>query len=210
MTQVYKGYPLWFWSAIVFGILLRIASICWNDRLLGDVNLFALTAREYAESGELNYPMKYDFSEKTSWGSLKSPQSQHPPLWSFVAGSLADILGTKNTYGILQVMSLFAQILLLYITFKLGSFFRERMCHLYPSHGRTLSLANRFCWQWKSIHHGGSSHAGFLLFTYGKGGGGFVEILLLWSVVWLSLLHTWSICADHRSGNTCICFKQGK
>lgn len=123
MTQVYKGYPLWFWSAIVFGILLRIASICWNDRLLGDVNLFALTAREYAESGELNYPMKYDFSEKTSWGSLKSPQSQHPPLWSFVAGSLADILGTKNTYGILQVMSLFAQILLLYITFKLGSFF---------------------------------------------------------------------------------------
>ena len=123
MTQVYKGYPIWFWSAIVLGILLRIASIWWNDRLLGDVNLFALTAREYAESGELNYPMKYDFSEKTSWGSLESAQSQHPPLWSFVAGSLADILGTKNTYGILQGMSLFSQILLLYITFKLGSFF---------------------------------------------------------------------------------------
>ena len=123
MTQVYKGYPIWFWSAIVLGILLRVASIWWNDRLLGDVNLFALTAREYAESGELNYPMKYDFSEKTSWGSLESAQSQHPPLWSFVAGSLADILGTKNTYGILQGMSLFSQILLLYITFKLGSFF---------------------------------------------------------------------------------------
>ena len=123
MTQIYKGYPLWFWSVVVLGIFLRIASIWWNDRLLGDVNLFALTAREYAESGELNYPMKYDFSEKTSWGSLESPQSQHPPLWSFVAGSLADILGTKNTYGILQWMSLFSQILLLYITFKLGSFF---------------------------------------------------------------------------------------
>ena len=72
MTRVYKGYPIWFWSAIVLGILLRVASIWWNDRLLGDVNLFALTAREYAESGELNYPMKYDFSEKTSGGSLES------------------------------------------------------------------------------------------------------------------------------------------
>ncbi len=57
--------------------------------MLGDVNLFALTAREYAESGELNYPMKYDFSEKTVVGftsnllNLSIPHYGHswPVLW---------------------------------------------------------------------------------------------------------------------------------
>ncbi len=33
--------------ALVTGIILRIASFGWNDRLQGDVNLFALTAREF-------------------------------------------------------------------------------------------------------------------------------------------------------------------
>ena len=122
-SQSYYDFPLWFWGILLLGILLRVASIWWNDRLLGDVNLFALTAREYAESGQLNYPMKYDFSEQTSWGASKSPQSQHPPLWSFTAGVLAKILNTNDTFWVLQLMSLFSQVLLLVIMFKISLHF---------------------------------------------------------------------------------------
>ena len=120
-TQLYYGYPLWFWGILTVGILLRVASLWWNDRLLGDVNLFALTAREYAESGELSYPMKWDYSDNTTWGDLKTPQSQHPPLWSFIAGLGAKVLGTHNTYLVLQCLSLFSQCLLLFLCFKILS-----------------------------------------------------------------------------------------
>jgi len=130
LNRNYYGYPLWFWSAIAIGILLRISSIWWNDRLLGDINLFALTAREYSESGKLNYPMKYDYSAKTVWGDLRTPQSQHPPLWSYIAGCLAKLFGTKDTYGILQMMSMFAQCLVLWISFKLSKVFGSA-CTLY-------------------------------------------------------------------------------
>lgn len=120
-TQIYYGYPLWFWGILTVGILLRVASLWWNDRLLGDVNLFALTAREYAESGELNYPMKWDYSPNTTWGDLKTPQSQHPPLWSFMAGLGAKICGTNNTYLVLQCLSLFSQCMLVFLCFKILS-----------------------------------------------------------------------------------------
>lgn len=125
LTKIFGGFPLWLWLVIFCGIVLRIASISWNDRLIGDVNLFALTAKEYSESGELYYPMKYDFSRLTKWGELKTPQSQHPPLWSFLAGLFAQVFGTTNTYFTLQVMSLFSQILLLLVMFRLCQFFGD-------------------------------------------------------------------------------------
>jgi 4-amino-4-deoxy-L-arabinose transferase-like glycosyltransferase len=118
-SQSYYGYPFWFWGILLLGILLRVASLWWNDRLLGDINLFALTAREYAESGELNYPMKWDYSPNTTWGDLKTPQSQHPPLWSFMAGLGAEVFGTNNTYLVLQCLSLFSQCILLFLSFKI-------------------------------------------------------------------------------------------
>jgi 4-amino-4-deoxy-L-arabinose transferase-like glycosyltransferase len=120
-SKLYYGFPFWFWGILIAGIILRVASLWWNDRLLGDVNLFALTAREYAQSGELNYPMKWDYSPKTNWGELKTPQSQHPPLWSFMAGLGAKLLGTNNTYLVLQCLSLFSQCILLFLCFKILS-----------------------------------------------------------------------------------------
>jgi hypothetical protein len=118
LTKMFGRFPLWFWLVIVFGIVLRIASISWNDRLIGDVNLFALTAKEYSESGKLYYPMKYDFSRLTKWGELKTPQSQHPPLWSFLGGVLGQSFGIKNSYGILQLLSLCSQFLLMIAVYK--------------------------------------------------------------------------------------------
>ncbi len=111
-------FPLWFWLIIFIGVVLRIASIGWNDRLLGDVNLFALTAKEYSESGKLYYPMKYDFSPLTQWGEFKTPQSQHPPLWAFLGGVLGHLLHIHNYYGILQILSLCSQFLLMWVIYK--------------------------------------------------------------------------------------------
>ena len=74
--------------------------------------------------------MKYDYSAKTVWGELKTPQSQHPPLWSYIAGCLAKLFGTKNTYGILQMMSMFSQCLVLWVSFKLSKVFGTS-CTLY-------------------------------------------------------------------------------
>lgn len=118
LLQNRAGFPYWFWVVLAFGIILRIASIFWNDRLLGDVNLFALTAKEYSESGKLYYPIKYDFSLLTQWGEFKTPQSQHPPLWSFLAGVLGHSFGINNSYGILQMLSLCSQFLLMWVVYK--------------------------------------------------------------------------------------------
>ena len=119
MAKAYFGLPLWFWVILFFGIVLRISSVSWNDRLFGDVNLFALTAREYSESGKLYYPMKWDYSTATKWGDLKTPQSQHPPLWSYLAGVLSAGLGIFETYKVLQWMSLISQCLVLWMSFIL-------------------------------------------------------------------------------------------
>jgi len=88
------------------GLSLRLASVSWNSRLFGDVNLFALTAREYARSGRLDYPMKYEFSDQVEYLTLHSPASQHPPLWSILAGMLAKALGSDNTFALLKSLGL--------------------------------------------------------------------------------------------------------
>ncbi len=119
MAKAYFGLPLWLWVILFLGIVLRITSVSWNERLFGDVNLFALSAREYSESGKLYYPMKWDYSTSTKWGDLKTPQSQHPPLWSYLAGVLSKGLGIFETYNVLQWMSLISQCLVLWMSFLL-------------------------------------------------------------------------------------------
>jgi hypothetical protein len=85
----------------------------WNaDRLFGDVNLFALVARQWLDTGLLEYPGKYDYSEAAAYLELASPASQHPPAWSWLGGNLAALLGTSNTYFALQLWSLAGGMLL--------------------------------------------------------------------------------------------------
>jgi hypothetical protein len=95
---------------LLLGLSLRCFSLLWNDRIHGDVNLFALTAQELVRNDELRYPMKIDYSKIIPWETLHSPQSQHPPLWSFAAGIIGKIVGSENTYGILQWISFFVGI----------------------------------------------------------------------------------------------------
>lgn len=90
--------------ALVAGSVLRIASFNWNSRLQGDINLFALTAREFVTHSRLYYPMKYEYSDNVEYQVLQSPASQHPPLWPFVCGLLGKVFHTDDTFFILKVM----------------------------------------------------------------------------------------------------------
>jgi hypothetical protein len=90
---------------LLAGVVLRVASFTWNTRLQGDVNLFALTAREFVQHDRLYYPMKYEFSDHVPYKTLASPASQHPPLWSFAAGLLGKILHTEDTFPLLKLLS---------------------------------------------------------------------------------------------------------
>jgi hypothetical protein len=99
--------------AVLVGIILRIASFGWNDRLHGDVNLFALTAREFAQSGDFYYPIKYEYSDFTEYRVLRSPASQHPPLWPYVAGLLAKLFSIQDTFSVLKAISEVVGVLLL-------------------------------------------------------------------------------------------------
>jgi hypothetical protein len=92
---------------------LRASSFQWNDQLQGDVNLFALTAREFRHSGELRYPIKYEFSDQVPYCEARSVASQHPPLFPFAGGLLARLVDTDATFPILKVLSEFGGALLL-------------------------------------------------------------------------------------------------
>ncbi|MDD2696519.1 MAG: hypothetical protein PHD58_11400, partial [Anaerolineales bacterium] len=78
---------------ILAGICLRLASYQWNRRLYGDINLFALTARQFALYGRWEYPMKYDYSPNVPYLTLNTPASQHPPLWPLLGGMTARLIG---------------------------------------------------------------------------------------------------------------------
>jgi hypothetical protein len=95
---------IWFIGLVVLGALVRIASIGWNDRLHGDVNLLALTAREFVESGRLAYPMKTQFDDMFEYLDLVTPASQHPPVWPLSAGVIGKLVGSDETYPIMQFM----------------------------------------------------------------------------------------------------------
>lgn len=99
--------------AVLAGLLLRGLSYRWNSRLQGDVNLFALTAREYRSHGRLFYPMKYEYSDYVDYAEIATPASQHPPLWSLAAGVVAKVVDTGDTFAVLKVMCEAASLILL-------------------------------------------------------------------------------------------------
>jgi len=103
-NRMKRIYWLLFVFAVALGIGLRVAAFFWNDRLSGDVNLFALTAREYVRHHRLDYPMKYEFTEHVPYLALHTPASQHPPLWPFLGGTVARWLGTDDTFFALKLL----------------------------------------------------------------------------------------------------------
>lgn len=93
-------------ALVLVGCALRIWAVAWNDRLQGDVNLFALSAREFAESGTLRYPMKYEYSDSVEYCAPHSTASQHPPLFPLAAGVIARGARTDATFPLLKLLSL--------------------------------------------------------------------------------------------------------
>lgn len=90
------------------GILLRVWSVGYNDRIQGDVNLMTLTAEEVYRSGRVHYPIKYDFSSLTTFGEFKDPATQHPPLWPLLGTALRLITPAGESYLALQSLSFLA------------------------------------------------------------------------------------------------------
>ena len=133
---------------------LRAWAFQWNDQLQGDVNLFALTAREFRDTGELRYPIKYEFSDQVPYCETRSVASQHPPLFPFVGGWLARFVDTDATFPILKVLSELGGMLLLLafawlavVAARPGAFFA------FPS-ARKSTCARRERKHW----HAGVSH----------------------------------------------------
>lgn len=104
-------------AILLAGTGLRAFSYHWNTDLNGDVNLFALTAREYSTSGQLDYPMKYEYSDLVSYPARHTPASQHPPLWPLLGGFISRLLASLDTFTVLKGMSLVAGLLLLGLAF---------------------------------------------------------------------------------------------
>ena len=90
-------------AVVVAGCALRVASFVWNERLQGDVNLFALTARELLDGRGLRYPFVWSVSPAPD-PSLTMPADQHPPLFPFTGAALAKVLGTRDTFLALKVL----------------------------------------------------------------------------------------------------------
>jgi hypothetical protein len=98
---------------LLLGTGLRLVSFRWNTRLKGDVSLLALTAREFARHGRLDYPMAYGPSAYISAQTLTAPATQHPPLFPFLGGLLAIAGGTDDTFLTLKIVDLVSGLLLL-------------------------------------------------------------------------------------------------
>lgn len=96
----------WFWPILGLGLFVRLVAFAWNDRLFGDVNLYALVARQWSETGRLDYPGKFDFFDPTPYLTLSSPVSQHPPAWSWLAGLLASLPLGLDEFAALKVLCL--------------------------------------------------------------------------------------------------------
>jgi len=117
MKELTKRFIFWFaLAACITGVYLRFSSYFWNDALMGDVNLFALTARQYALDGRLEYPMKYEFSKQVAYRTLTTPASQHPPLWPVLASQIAKRINSQDTFSILKLLSELTGIILIAIT----------------------------------------------------------------------------------------------
>ncbi|MDM8528628.1 hypothetical protein QUF58_10510 [Anaerolineales bacterium HSG24] len=105
---------------LAMGITHRLTSFVWNTRIQGDVNLFALTAREVTNNSRLFYPMKYEYSDQVDYLTLSHPAVQHPPLFPFVAGLLGKLFNSDDTFFFLKLVCLSAGTFLLVAIAVLG------------------------------------------------------------------------------------------
>lgn len=107
-----RNYFLLILAILGLALALRVASFGWNTRLQGDVNLFALTAREMATHHRLYYPMKYEYSDHVEYLTLANPATQHPPLYPFLAGVLGWVFDTDDTFFLLKLLTELTALLL--------------------------------------------------------------------------------------------------
>lgn len=118
--QISKQIVIVILLLLSLGIMYRLTAFGWNSRIQGDVNLFALTAREITNNSRLFYPMKYEYSDQINYLTLSHPAVQHPPLFPLTAGMLGKFFGSDDTFFFLKSVSLAIGVFLLVIIAVLG------------------------------------------------------------------------------------------
>jgi hypothetical protein len=96
---------------VALALVARLIALVWNDRLFGDVNLYALVARHWVETGRLDYPLKLDYFDSAPYLALSTPVTQHPPAWSWLAGLLVKYAALPDAFAALKLLSLAAGLL---------------------------------------------------------------------------------------------------
>ena len=96
----------WLGAILALGGVVRLVAFVWNTRLFGDVNLYALVARQWTETGRLDYPGKFDYFDPAPYLTLATPVSQHPPAWSWLAGMLTSIHLAPDEFTALKILCL--------------------------------------------------------------------------------------------------------
>ena len=130
----------WLWPLLGVGLLVRLAAWVWNDRLFGDVNLYALVARQWSETGRLDYPGKFDFFDPTPYLALSSPVSQHPPAWSWLAGLIAALPVGLDEFAALKLLSLLAGLAVIVLGMGLARRLAPGQPHAATAVGVVLAL----------------------------------------------------------------------
>jgi hypothetical protein len=93
-------------ALLLCGLGLRIGACSWNKEVMhGDVGLFAVSARELARTGSLEYPYRSNLLVEVPDGALREPASWHRPLFSTVTGLLSRATGL-DAYTVLRGLSL--------------------------------------------------------------------------------------------------------
>ncbi len=106
---LHRGQSRWFFLYLTLllgvalsGTALRLMSVHWNQRLQGDVNLYALTAREFFRVSRLEYPFKYDYFGGSRYDSMRAQAVQHPPLFPLLGGLVSKLTGNSDTFASLK------------------------------------------------------------------------------------------------------------
>ena len=117
---LHRGQSRWFFlyltlllGVVLPGTALRLMSVHWNQRLQGDVNLYALTAREFHRVSRLEYPFKYDYYGGSRYESMRAQATQHPPLFPFLGGLVSKLTGNSDTFASLRDICLVTGLILL-------------------------------------------------------------------------------------------------